>query len=134
MKSMKICHYPPGNPNNPQTINIPSAAWPAHQAHGDKMGACPAKQKGNVRGGSTNGGSTGNNKKVDDGKTNVRGGGGTRVTSKNIKICHYPPNDPKNPKTITIPEKSWPSHAKHGDKKGNCPPKSGGTRVKKVNN
>ena len=36
-----ICHYPPGNSGNPQTIEIPLAAWPAHQAHGDVLGPCP---------------------------------------------------------------------------------------------
>ena len=36
-----ICHYPPGNNGNPQTIEIPLAAWPAHQAHGDVLGPCP---------------------------------------------------------------------------------------------
>ena len=36
-----ICHYPPGNTGNPQTIEIPLAAWPAHQAHGDVLGPCP---------------------------------------------------------------------------------------------
>ncbi|MCX7696210.1 MAG: carboxypeptidase-like regulatory domain-containing protein [Bacteroidales bacterium] len=35
-----ICHIPPGNPNNPITITISVNAWPAHQAHGDYMGAC----------------------------------------------------------------------------------------------
>lgn len=35
-----ICHIPPGNPGNPQTITINVNAWPAHQAHGDSQGAC----------------------------------------------------------------------------------------------
>ena len=35
-----ICHIPPGNPNNPQTITIAQSAWPAHQAHGDYLGSC----------------------------------------------------------------------------------------------
>jgi hypothetical protein len=37
---MTICHFPPGNPANAQTITISSNAWPAHQAHGDHEGAC----------------------------------------------------------------------------------------------
>lgn len=36
-----ICHYPPGNPGNAQTIQIPESDWPAHQAHGDTLGPCP---------------------------------------------------------------------------------------------
>ncbi len=35
-----ICHYPPGNPSNVQTISISESAWPAHEAHGDTRGAC----------------------------------------------------------------------------------------------
>jgi prepilin-type N-terminal cleavage/methylation domain-containing protein len=35
-----ICHIPPGNPDNPQTITIAQSAWPAHQAHGDYLGTC----------------------------------------------------------------------------------------------
>ena len=35
-----ICHIPPGNNANPQTIQISQSAWPAHQAHGDTKGDC----------------------------------------------------------------------------------------------
>lgn len=37
---IKICHIPPGNNQNPQTIEIPESAWPAHEAHGDYKGEC----------------------------------------------------------------------------------------------
>jgi len=37
-----ICHIPPGNPSKRRTLTIGSSAWPAHQAHGDTEGACPA--------------------------------------------------------------------------------------------
>jgi hypothetical protein len=37
-----ICHIPPGNPSKRRTLAIGSSAWPAHQAHGDTEGACPA--------------------------------------------------------------------------------------------
>jgi copper chaperone CopZ len=40
-KKIGICHYPPGNKNNPQDITIAESAWPAHEAHGDTQGACP---------------------------------------------------------------------------------------------
>lgn len=36
-----ICHYPPGNPTNKHTISVSDNAWPAHQKHGDTIGACP---------------------------------------------------------------------------------------------
>ena len=36
-----ICHIPPGNPDNPQTITIDESAWPdPHQKHGDTLGPC----------------------------------------------------------------------------------------------
>jgi uncharacterized repeat protein (TIGR01451 family) len=35
-----ICHIPPGNPDNPQTICVAEEAVPAHLEHGDSLGAC----------------------------------------------------------------------------------------------
>ncbi|ALG68980.2 LamG-like jellyroll fold domain-containing protein [Beggiatoa leptomitoformis] len=37
---MVICHYPPGNPTNMNTITISESAWSAHEAHGDTKGPC----------------------------------------------------------------------------------------------
>ncbi len=37
---IEICHIPPGNTNNPQTITISNSAWPAHMSHGDKKEKC----------------------------------------------------------------------------------------------
>ena len=37
-----ICHSPPGNPENPQTIEVAESAVAAHLSeHGDTLGACP---------------------------------------------------------------------------------------------
>lgn len=35
-----ICHFPPGNPANMQTITISVNALPPHLAHGDYIGSC----------------------------------------------------------------------------------------------
>lgn len=35
-----ICHIPPGNPSNAQTITVSAAAVQAHLNHGDYLGAC----------------------------------------------------------------------------------------------
>ena len=41
-EKVTICHLPPGNPANSQTITVGAAAVPAHLAHGDYLGACEA--------------------------------------------------------------------------------------------
>lgn len=35
-----ICHVPPGNTANRQTITVDAAAWNDHLGHGDYRGAC----------------------------------------------------------------------------------------------
>ena len=35
-----LCHIPPGNPANAQTIEVAQAAVPPHLAHGDSLGEC----------------------------------------------------------------------------------------------
>jgi hypothetical protein len=42
---VKICHIPPGNPDNAHTITVSQNAVDAHLAHGDTLGAC--KDNGN---------------------------------------------------------------------------------------
>ena len=37
-----ICHHPPANPENTQTITIGVAAVQAHLKHGDTTGVCSA--------------------------------------------------------------------------------------------
>ncbi|MEO6094837.1 MAG: hypothetical protein ABIW76_03825, partial [Fibrobacteria bacterium] len=38
---VSICHIPPGNPGNPQSISVGAPAVKAHLDHGDKLGNCP---------------------------------------------------------------------------------------------
>ena len=104
-EKITICHYPPGNNGNPQTIEIPLSAWPAHQAHGDKLGPCEDSGSGNGNGNGNNGGNN-----IDN-----NGGGNEKIT-----ICHYPPGNNGNPQTIEIPLSAWPAHQAHGDKLGPC--------------
>ena len=37
-----ICHLPPGNPNNPQDLQVDPSSIQAHLAHGDWIGDCAA--------------------------------------------------------------------------------------------
>ena len=39
--NFSICHHPPGNPENSNTLSISDSAWPSHESHGDTLGACP---------------------------------------------------------------------------------------------
>lgn len=40
-EKVTICHYPPGNPDNPQTITVGASAVDAHvENHGDTLGPC----------------------------------------------------------------------------------------------
>lgn len=39
-----ICHLPPGNPGNPQTLEISEDAVSAHLGHGDTLGACGSQE------------------------------------------------------------------------------------------
>jgi heptaprenylglyceryl phosphate synthase len=90
-----ICHIPPGNNGNPQTIQIPLSAWPAHQAHGDVLGSCVVEEEPAEE---NNGGQT----------------------EQKITICHIPPGNNSNPQTIEIPLSAWPAHQAHGDVLGPC--------------
>lgn len=37
---MEICHIPPGDPENPQTLKLRALAARAHLSHGDTLGSC----------------------------------------------------------------------------------------------
>jgi hypothetical protein len=39
-KKVTLCHVPPGNPAQGQTISVAEAAVSAHLAHGDQTGPC----------------------------------------------------------------------------------------------
>lgn len=39
-QKVAVCHIPPGNPANGQTLTLPEPAVKAHLAHGDTLGAC----------------------------------------------------------------------------------------------
>jgi hypothetical protein len=94
-----VCHVPPGNPDNPQTIEVGESALPAHLAHGDTEGACEGDE------------GTGEDP-AEDGEENAE---------VKVLVCHVPPGNPDNPQTIEIGESALPAHLAHGDTEGECP-------------
>lgn len=108
-KTITICHIPPGNTGNPQTITIPLAAWPAHQAHGDVIGTCSVTPTPTTVTTPTTAATPTVNTNAGD------------TTKGKITICHIPPGNNQNPQTISIPLSAWPAHQAHGDVMGACP-------------
>ena len=47
-KKIAICHFPPGKPNNGQTVIVGIPAAKAHLAHGDTLGACNNGQEDKI--------------------------------------------------------------------------------------
>ena len=130
-----ICHYPPGNTDNPQQLQIPLSAWKAHQAHGDVLGPCPVVEDpaddmimichyppGNTdnpqpleiplsawEAHQAHGDVLGPCPVIEDPADDM------------IMICHYPPGNTDNPQPLEIPLSAWEAHQAHGDVLGPCP-------------
>jgi hypothetical protein len=87
-----VCHIPPGNPDNPQTIVVSESAVPTHLEHGDTLGPCPED-----------------------------GGPPDDQYEEKVLICHIPPGKPENAHTISVSVNAVPAHLAHGDTEGPCP-------------
>lgn len=131
-KMITICHYPPGQPNNPQEISIPESAWAVHQAHGDTKGACTSatsNQQEMITICHYPPGQPNNPQEISIPKSawavhqahgDMMGSCSGNATTKMITVCHYPPGQPNNPQEISIPESAWAVHQAHGDVLGAC--------------
>jgi len=116
-----ICHNPPGNPDNPQTITVGEpAVLNAHLDHGDTLGACPeeeakdsggdSKDDGSKDDGSKDDGSKDDGSKDDGSKDDgSKDDGGDKTT-----ICHGGTN------TLSVEESAVDAHLAHGDYLGEC--------------
>lgn len=93
-----VCHLPPGNPENEQSIRIGEPAVDPHLAHGDYLGLCDGDTKADII-------------EFDD----DRDGGEDKVL-----LCHVPPGNPANEHEITVGEPAVDAHLAHGDYLGAC--------------
>ena len=121
---INICHHPPGNPENTQTLQIPLSAWPAHQAHGDALGACP-EQNNNDGGSNGNSNGGGNGNANGEGNNASQSGGGSPkvnlepVIKENVGTGKTIVEDPIEKPTETKPvEETTPAPSKIGGGKG----------------
>ena len=139
--TITICHYPPGNTDNPQQLQIPLSAWEAHQAHGDVLGPCPVVEDpadDMITICHYPPGNTDNPQqlqiplsawKAHQAHGDVLGpcpdeepiNEPPPPDEDKITICHYPPGNKKNPQQLEIPISAWPAHQAHGDVLGPCP-------------
>ena len=116
-----ICHRPPGNPNNAKTLEVGPSARAAHLGHGDTEGPCPdgtTKREGKDR---DHDDDKGHDKDGDKDKDKDKDG-------KKVTICHRPPGNPDNAKTMEVGASAVAAHLGHGDTQGPCP--AGGAKDK----
>lgn len=97
-----VCHVPPGNPENPHTVEVGESAVPAHLAHGDTEGACEGDEPGG------------------EGDPEGEEEGEETEEETKVAVCHVPPGNPENPHTIEVGESAVPAHLAHGDTEGAC--------------
>lgn len=84
-----ICHFPPGNPENVQFIEVAVSSLPAHFAHGDFVANSASDCPG------------GDPEDPDD--------------DRKVTICHFPPGNPENVQFIEISVNALQAHTEHGD-------------------
>ncbi|MDX1613561.1 MAG: FecR domain-containing protein [Candidatus Promineifilaceae bacterium] len=93
-----LCHVPPGNPDNEQSIRVADEAVDAHLAHGDYLGLCDGDTEADIVDYDDN---------REDGEDKVL-------------LCHVPPGNPDNEHEITVGEPAVDAHLAHGDYLGAC--------------
>lgn len=148
---LTICHIPTGAPWNMRTITVNSASAGHHLDHGDTLGSCDfilepepdsqpglsggapghsgdAHDHGHGQGGSapgnngnhTNAGGDGQGP-IQDGPAPGAGPSPSIGPTDKVAICHVPPGNPDNARTIHVADASISAHLGHGDSLGACP-------------
>lgn len=106
-EKVTLCHRPPGNPGNAHEITVGEPAVSAHLGHGDTLGQCPSET------------TTLPTTTLTTTTVGTTDSGADKVT-----ICHRPPGNPDNARTITVGEPAASAHLGHGDTAGACPTQS----------
>lgn len=101
-EKVALCHFPPGNPDNFHTIVVGPDAVESHLAHGDTEGPCDDDDLNPV-----------DDDQDDDGLDEEDDG-------EKVTICHIPPGNPENARTIEVGEDAVEAHLAHGDTEGEC--------------
>ena len=94
--SVEVCHAPPGNPDNLHTISVGEGESEEHLAHDDSDGACA--------------------------ESGAPGPPDALGPSASVEVCHAPPGNPDNARTISVGEGGLEEHLAHGDSVGACDP------------
>ncbi|ATX82591.1 hypothetical protein Ga0123462_1744 [Mariprofundus ferrinatatus] len=144
-----ICHLPPGNPSNAQTLSVGASAVAAHLAeHGDYLGECGAAVVEEDRSGDSGSDDSGKDSGSDDsgkdsGKESVSDDSGKDSgkdgESKDdgeeakVDVCHVTVtgggskdkdgggSQTTDVQTLNISESALAAHLAHGDIAGECP-------------
>jgi len=103
-----ICHMPPNNPNDPQTIEVGEKVLSVHLRHGDFLGSCED---------SSNADTSSNVELASNIDTSSNG---NSSSPEKVLICHMPPGNPDNPQNIEVGKSAVDAHLRHGDSLGSC--------------
>ena len=142
-----ICHIPPENPDNAHTISIDSSALNTHLSHGDYEDECKPISSTSVKDSFRFNSQKmlalfseleqipEENKKLSEitpyrllEKYDIPFEIAQKITvdkksvNQKVAICHIPPGNIQNPRSIAIDESSLQTHLSHGDIQGKCAP------------
>ena len=129
-----ICHYPPGDPTNPVTIEVADSSVQTHiDHHGDYLGECKVEEQSSNETQSnesqseetqSNESQSNEQSESENNSQNSNSQNNNNETQESednkVTICHTPQGNSANPVTIEVAESSVSAHEAHGDYVGKC--------------